>query len=105
MLRALVFRVRGELDGVEYVSDGAILIRSDLVQASGDPAGVREIPSIQVRGMFATLGGRRTTLDALIPSKMGPAFRTPDEVALGERCCARSGGRSSSSRTPSPHRW
>ncbi len=84
----LVFRVRGVLDGVEYVSDGAILVRSDLVQPSADPAGVREIQSIQIRGMLATLGTRRTTLDALVPSKMGAAFRTSDEVALGEKYIA-----------------
>ncbi|MFO0711143.1 MAG: hypothetical protein U0353_14945 [Sandaracinus sp.] len=82
-----VFRVRGSVRGVAFVSDGSVLTRADLVAAVPDPAGVKDIPSETLESLLQIPRGARVTpLAELVASRVWPgAFRTPDDVALADK--------------------
>ena len=91
MRPTFVFSVHTTVGGAQYVSDGALLVRADLVTPSPDPAGTRGTPPAQVASWLAAsvpggAGARSTRLSELVASRMTEAvWRTPDDVAIGAR--------------------
>jgi hypothetical protein len=85
MGRPFTFRARGVVRGVAFVSDGAVLLRADVVAGAPDPNGVAEIPEGELaQGLTVATGSRPTVLAELEPATAG-AFRTRDGVGLAER--------------------
>ena len=87
MKPTLVYRVHGRAaDGTAFVSDGAILVRGDLVEPVASTEGLQTITADQIAGMLRTPPAALTKLGDLAPSRVAAGmFRTPDDVALAEK--------------------
>src|SRR5687768_18585268 len=70
-------------DGVAFVTDGAIVLRADLV-AGVAGSGARELSAEQLALSLEAAQGARARLADLVPAAPG-IFRTSDGVAIAEK--------------------
>jgi hypothetical protein len=82
-----VFRVRGVVRGVPFVSDASMLVRADLVAGVPAPAGVTDVPSESLEPLLQVPhAARATALAELTPSRAtAGVFCTPGGVELAEK--------------------
>lgn len=83
---SLIYQAHGRAaDGFEYVTDGGLVLRRDLVEASPSPDGVRELSAEQLAPSLSASATAYFGLRDLVPSRVTQAvFRTPDDVPLAE---------------------